>query len=263
MSERLDAVMDFNRRMAKLSPEELTKNAPILGIDNPMWDELKKYVRFSDSFWAAGMEVESFITPRPFDEMTPKQLATREGFVLRGDMVSKYSWTITDPWSVEFVAKHCGDRVIDPLAGTGYWAHLLIQLGKKVFASDRYPPKIDTDENRYHQFAKQFVDVAKADAVEVARNFGDETTLLLAWPPYDDPLGINVVNAYRGKRVVFIGELGDCCGDEALHDELTQNWHEVDYHRPVQFSGLHDLITVFDREPADRKDEEGENQPEE
>lgn len=202
---------------------------------NPYWDAVSSLVHVSERHsWDVG----------PF--------VGGEGHYLdlakRGDMVSEYAWTITDPATVAFVAEHAGPRVIDPLAGTGYWAWLLTQHGADVAASDLYPP--DAGGNKYHKRGALFAPVARLDAVDVVAHHPDRT-LFLAWPPYDEPLGARVLAAYQGARVVFIGEgEGGCTGGDDMWTALGTDWIQVVDHRPVQWYGLHDWVTVYDRKPA-------------
>lgn len=164
----------------------------------------------------------------------------------RHELVKRYAWTITAPDTVEFVAAHLGPRAIDPLAGSGYWAYLLGQHGIDVVASDIAPP--DRAKNEWHTGVDPYVPITQLDAADAVAAHDQDRTLLLAWPPYDDPIGAGIVNAYRGRRIVFIGESdGGCTGGDDMWTALSESWHEVADHRPVQWYGLHDWITVYER----------------
>lgn len=184
-----------------------------------------------------------------------------EAWAIRETAVKRWSWTVTDPASVAFVAEHVnghvpaavgqfvGKRLLDPMAGTGYWAYLLGQLGVDCLAYDEYPPRDSAAQNLWHPHAEQFVTVLPGDAVSVTQVYGTkDRTLLLSWPPYETPHGYLALNAYRGDRLIYIGETeGGCCADDKFFAELNNNWTEVDWHRPVQYFGIHDVICVFDR----------------
>lgn len=197
---------------------------------NPYWDAVSDQVRESDMPWRPGLTVGGLGDWKPM--------------IRRGDLTSEYAWTVTDPASVAFVAEHAGGRVIDPLAGTGYWAHILGQHGIDVAASDLNPP--GTAVNEWHRAGKAFVPVAARDAVDAVEE--TDRTLLLSWPPYDDPIGAAVLNAYRGDRVIYIGE-GEygCCGTDEMFSAFESDWTQVAEHQPVQWYGMHDWITVYDR----------------
>lgn len=209
--------------------------------DNPYWDAVRDHVHEEERHpWDRGPFVGGY---RGDDGA---KMYTR-----RHDLTSQYAWTITDPATVAFVTEHCGPSVIDPLAGTGYWAWLLAQHGLDVAASDINPP--DGDGNTWHREGNVFVPVVKADAVDAVTVHGDGRTLLLSWPPYDADIGHDVLKAYTGERVVYIGEgSGGCCGDEAMWSALESEWVEVVDHKPVQWFGLHDWVTVYERKAVER-----------
>lgn len=164
--------------------------------------------------------------------------------------VARWSWTVTAPWTVDFVADHVGPRVLDPMAGTGWWAALLRERGIDVAASDLNPPD-GGEGNHWHKGAEAHTGVERADALDAVRAADPARTLLLSWPIYNDPLGEQILDAYRdagGRRVVYMGEgPGGCCGDDGLFQALHVDWIEVADHGPVQWMGIHDQVLVFDR----------------
>lgn len=201
---------------------------------NPYWDAVHDKVRIDQwaSFHPSGPVVGGI---NHMDES-----------ISRHEMVSRYAWTITSPETVAFVVEHAGIRVIDPIAGTGYWAFLLGQHGFDVAASDLDPP--DIAKNIYHREGVVYVPVAAADGSDAVTVQGDDRTLLLSWPPYDEPAGAAILAAYRGDRLIFIGEgTGGCCGDDRMWSLIESDWVEVAGHRPVQWWGLHDYVTVYER----------------
>jgi len=209
--------------------------------DNPYWDAVREAIHVEpEGYWDPGPKIGGI--GRIGDSLR------------RHDLTSRYAWTITDPDTVAFVVEHCGPRVIDPLAGTGYWAWLLSQHGIDVAASDINPP--DSTDNTWHRDRQVFAPVAQADAVDAVTVLGDDRTLLLSWPPYDASIGRDVLDAFQGSRVVYIGEgSGGCCGDEAMWSALEgdwSDWSEVADHKPVQWFGLHDWVTVYERKAVDR-----------
>jgi hypothetical protein len=204
-------------------------------LDNPMWAAIADHVRPSDYPWERGRQVGGF--------------GDYEPLIQRTELTSRYAWTITAPETVAFVVTHAGPKVVDPLAGSGYWAYLLGQAGVDVIVSDLNPP--DVAANHWHQAGVAHVHVAGMDAVDAVTAYGSGRTLLLAWPPYDAPIGADVLNAFPGDRVIYIGEgEGGCCGDDDLFELLGCGWVEVANHRPVQWLGIHDYVTVYDRENA-------------
>ncbi|GIE35938.1 hypothetical protein Ait01nite_089830 [Actinoplanes italicus] len=193
---------------------------------NPYWDKVKDSVTIDH--WDKNPVVGG--------------IGMLDKFTARHDLVSEYAWTITDPATVAFVVEHCGPQVVDPLAGSGYWAWLLGQHGIDVAASDLKPGASQWHSHGVH------LPVVNEEGPIAVRATGPERTLLLSWPPYSDPIGARLVQVYRGDRIVYIGEGPyGCCGDDDMWERLESGWTEVASHRPVQWHGLRDWVTVYER----------------
>ncbi len=198
--------------------------------DNPMWDEVSQHVRAGERFEAA----------RVLGGWAARDISGR-----RFELVSQWSWTVTSPDTVAFVAYWLGSHAIDPLAGSGYWAFLLRQLGVDVVATDLNPPNLAA--NKYHHDGVH-CDLIQMDAERSVTRLGVGRSLLLSWPPYAEPVGAQVVGAFTGERIVYIGEgEGGCCGDDDMFAAFGRDWTEVAHHEPVQFLGMHDYVHVYDR----------------
>jgi len=211
-------------------------------MTNPYWDTVRDYVRPPEVPW------EGRTVGRLFgrcDEYGRRLELTDEEFAAipdRNKLVARYAWTITDPDSVGFVASHVRNGLVDPMAGTGYWAFLLGQCGIDVVSYDASPK-----DNPWHQKHPLWAPVAQGYGEVVIDNHPDRT-LLLAWPPYSEPGGFRTVREYKGSRIIYIGEgSGGCTGDDDLHELLDDQWREVDVHTPVQWWAIHDQITVYQR----------------
>jgi len=204
-------------------------------VDNPYWDAVREQVKVGYLFGETRQVMRWDLSGDRIDF---------EKYPDRHDFVGKYSWTVTDPDSVAFVARHAHNGLVDPMAGTGYWAYVLRQVGVDCACYDLRPR-----ENPWHDGEALWVEVEKMDGAEAVLKHADRT-LLLAWPPYSEPAGERVLHAYQGERVIYIGESASgCTGDEAMHDALEDEWEEVDEAVPVQWEGLHDRITVYARRP--------------
>lgn len=207
---------------------------------NPYWDEVRAIAEPSEWQYDHGAVM---VKPYRFPaEGGVDVLANRD------ELCSRYSWTIPDPATVAFIAEHACGSVVDPLAGSGYLLWLLQQAGVDVIGYDANPPA--SGGNNYHKAQVEHLPIQRADACDSVTLHPDRT-LLLSWPPYDSPIGAQVLNAYAGDRVIYIGEgEGGCCGDDAMHHALAEQWTEVAEHRPVQWYGIHDWVTVYDRKAA-------------
>lgn len=230
------------------------------GVDNPFWQVVR------------GLPGSPYPTRifGPGRRWEPESYIIGPGGVGRSrqDLCVRFAWAITDPVAVAFVAEHAGPRVVEVGAGAGYWAWQLAQRGVDVLAYDADPP--DLRVNHYHApgrgpdgmpdgLRETWHPVLCAEDAAASAIHSDRT-LLLCWPPYDSPMAADTLAAYTGDRVVYIGEgPGGCTGDDRFHRMLgfagwdadeadpSAEWVEVADHAPVQWWGIHDRITVYDR----------------
>lgn len=205
---------------------------------NAYWDAVRDHIEQDDLF--GGPVVDSY------GSIAYRRTREIEYRCDRGELTSIYAWTVSDPATVAFVREHAGPMVVDPLAGSGWWAHLLDQAGITVLASDLNPPD-GTEANHWHR-SSTHARVGQADAADAVALAPATATLLLSWPPYDSDIGARIVEAYRGDRIVYIGEgWGGCCGDDRMFELFERGWVQVAEHRPVQFYGIHDYVTIYQR----------------
>lgn len=220
-------------------------------IDNPYWDIVAPHTTPSGNDYEGPQVASLFTRNNRYGAGSPEWHANLEFWQKRGELTALYSWSVPDPPSVQFVVDHARGKILDPIAGTGYWAYLLEQMGVRVGAYDTIPPTPSSEENRWHRFASVFRTVLRADAVDVvaAMSAVDSSfTLFLSWPPYDTPLAHDTLRAYRGDRLIYIGEgAGGCTGDDGFHQLLEKEWDEVDRHLIAQWGTIHDFIWVYDR----------------
>ena len=205
-------------------------------IDNPFWEAVKHCVE-PDSF-RGNPVVGEFRLDRSVEESMARAPN-------RQLMVRKYCWTIPDPDTVAFVAEHARGELVDPIAGTGYWAYLLGQLGVDVVCYDLNPGAALTT-NGWHG-DDLYAEVRAKDCAEAAALHPDRT-LMLSWPPHGQDVGARTLFGYKGNRVIYVGEgRGGGTGDEQLHLILDTQWTAIDSHRPVQWWGQRDRVTVYMR----------------
>lgn len=173
----------------------------------------------------------------------------------RGELCRTYSWAIPDPESLAFLAQWVNEPVVEMGAGTGYWAWQLSQMGFDIVAYDQDPPHV-SGKNHWHsprngaegdltnETRSTFFPVQEGTPESLKSHA--ERILFLCWPPYDDTMAFHCLENYAGNRIVYIGEgSGGCTADDAFHERLEQEWQEVASHRPVQWFGIHDYITVY------------------
>jgi hypothetical protein len=204
-------------------------------LHNPYWDAVKDHAKKSEWPWGQGqLEIERFNMDGPIEIIMD-----------RDEYVGRYAWTVTDPDSVAFVAEHCPERLlVDPMAGTGYWAYVLGQLGIDVVCYDQNPP--GSGGNGWHSDEVAWVPVDQMACADSVPKHPDRV-MLLAWPPFNMPAGYEALAGYQGHKVIYIGESDGCTGTDEMREILEDEWTEVACHQPVQWWGLHDRIYVYER----------------
>lgn len=204
----------------------------IFSVHNPYWEEVKEFLYNDVQPWHDANS----------QYPTVQRWGLAERALKRPEFVHKYSWTIPDPDTLLFVASYCNGKIIDPLAGTGYWAYVLRQLSIEVTAYDKEPY-----DNTWHPKSRErFCTIGQMDAEESVTLYPDHT-LMLSWVPYGYP-GNNIIANYKGDRIIWVGEgKYGCCADDETFMVLDQAWTEIASHRPVQWNGMRDYVTVYDR----------------
>jgi hypothetical protein len=140
-----------------------------------------------------------------------------------------YGFTLFTREAVEAVRDFSPGGVIEIGSGNGYLAYVLARYGVDVKAFDAHP----LPENRYFvhpdlPFAPPlWFNVALGGPDAIAPE--DRTrTLVLCWPPYDEPMAHESLVRYAGDRLVYVGEGdGGCTADDAFHGELMRSWSLV------------------------------------
>lgn len=202
---------------------------------NAFWERVQEFLE-PDPLDPEGTPVADQFGMRYLRSGRPEMLKLRDPLDTRIGLIRDFSFTITDPATVDFVAAHCLGTVVDPMAGSGWWAHLLRERGIDVVAADTDPGGF----NRQH-----IDDMIIRDGAEVLAD-SDAETMLLSWPDMDRDTGERMRAAFTGKRIIYIGEWGGCCGSPELFDGIAAHGIAVAAHKPVQWYGLHDLVLVFD-----------------
>lgn len=153
----------------------------------------------------------------------------------REALVEEYAWAIPNREAIETIVEH--GPIVEVGAGTGYWAWCVDQLGGVVAATDAEPP-----ESTYRRVAaydaRRRVNAMVADELDAA--------LLLVWPPYDDPMAKDAIEAYPGETVIYVGEgRGGCTADDRFHRLLHEDWELAETVDIPTYLGLHDRLEVW------------------
>lgn len=124
-------------------------------------------------------------------------------------------------------------------AGSGYWAALLRRRGLDVLAFDKYRSSANP---LYRGLAWTEVRLGDSKAAAQYR----ERNLFLCWPPYDAPMAADSLRAYRGQRLIYIGESrGGETANAAFFNTLEREWRQVSTQAIPNWHSQHDELTVW------------------
>ncbi|WP_199438575.1 hypothetical protein [Vibrio owensii] len=93
-----------------------------------------------------------------------------------------------------------GRQIIDPIAGRGFIAKGLRELGANVLAGDLHPHNPVTEIEQIH-------------AMDLITKADDDAILLLAWPPTGN-LDHKLAKRWGEREIILIGEPGGCTGSQ-------------------------------------------------
>jgi len=182
--------------------------------------------------------LEEFLASAPPSPVPPDmRKLTFDRYQLRQRLVARYAWAIPSEEAIALLVRL--GPLVEMGAGTGYWAWLIRQAGGDILAYDRYPPP--DRRNRWHGGERQWTEVLPGGARRLSRH--PDRTLLLCWPPVDEPMGLESLRAYPGPTVVFVGETR---GRSPLLAELDR-WDVTETLAIPQWEGITDRLFVLGR----------------
>lgn len=163
-----------------------------------------------------------------------------ELFRARSGMRREYSFAIPTKKAIrELVAL---SPVVEMGAGTGYWSMLIGEGGGEVLSFDKYLGKV----NKY-AFTKSYGVVQQGDE-NTLQGLGGRYCLLLCWPNYNTSFACDCVMAFRGNRLVYIGEgEGGCNANLDFFQLLDKDWTVTKNIDLPQWPGLNDRLSVYQR----------------
>ena len=161
---------------------------------------------------------------------------------LKGELRAEYAFAIPDERSIRTLADL--SPLVEIGAGNGYWASLLTSANADIIAFDIAPPA--TGRNEYFSEQRQYFDVWQGDA-NMAAVYPDRT-LFLCWPPYNNSMSEDALQAYSGNTVAYIGEdRTGCTGNKRFHALLESDWEEVECHGIPRWDHIWDALYIYNR----------------
>eukprot|EP00440_Ansanella_granifera_P000875 gb/GFBE01000945.1/.p1 GENE.gb/GFBE01000945.1/~~gb/GFBE01000945.1/.p1 ORF type:complete len:282 (+),score=24.79 gb/GFBE01000945.1/:1-846(+) len=104
--------------------------------------------------------------------------------------------------------------VLDPMAHTGFHAHLLQNAGLHVEASDASPSPLCCWRS-----------VIPRTAGETPwQRYRDGWSLLLSWVPHWSEVGMETLQNFQGDVLIILGDAGPWTGTDGFREELHRSW---------------------------------------
>lgn len=155
---------------------------------------------------------------------------------IRKKLIWSYSWAVPSPEAIALIARE--KRVIEVGCGTGYWAWLIAQAGGSVVAYDREPHQAP----RWFEIQEWPADYQqRTDCLSQHQ----DRALFLCWPPLNESMAFETLQAYRGNTVIYVGEWRGRTADASFHDELEKRFTRENETAIPNWPGFSDRISVW------------------
>ena len=179
-----------------------------------------------------------------------------ELFSIRERLVKNLTWIYPSVKNFELIAKNIlpYKKVLDIGCGSGILGKYLEDHYPDIYYKGIRTKKYDVDDVRYH------INIENIDYTDFLfwENKEDFDTWVMSWPPYNDGMAMGVLETFYQnqdvKRLLYIGELDGCNGDEEFNSELTcllcdkREGYKVKEIEIDSYSTIRDNLFVIDKE---------------
>ena len=213
---------------------------------DPSWEDIERYGPKGEEF-ADGLEpdMSAYKLEENRRYMTP--------ILRRTPFVQNYSWSAPTKDAIEKIKKFvAGGRVVEIGSGWGLWARLMKDVGINIVATDVLQRDITQEHlNKNFDISKDdmlFTEVERINHQKAMEKYNNYDVLMMSWPPYDNPLANETLLAFRGNKIIFIGEgQYGCTGDDSFFCNLYEKFEEAGRVDIPQWYGLHDDLSFWIR----------------
>jgi len=224
---------------------------------NILWRDIERFGPNGQDFSSASASLDYERKYAACDSQTMKSFCRRESFI------HTHGWSCPSQKAIVRIQSFLSpkDMIVEVGAGWGLWARLLKDEGFTVKATDALNQNtkhyIGIPEDKEIPYAQFFIDVEQRDNLEAMALYGYYDCLLLIWPPYDTEMAYETLKAFKGDKIIYIGEgYGGCTASDNFFTELGRHFFEEDFTIP-RWEGLHDYMFLYTRKNRRTK----ENKP--
>lgn len=167
---------------------------------------------------------------------------SRTGFFARDAFIENFSWAVPSVQAIEEICKFAaGELILEVGAGNCFWAFLIRKAGQRIIPSDSFASH---GTKRSKSFVPEMFELDAIQAIQVHQT----NVLLLSWPGYEDPMGVDALKAFTGNKLIYIGEgPGGCTGNDEFFDLLDLHWIRVNRVDIPCWYGIHDSLEFYVR----------------
>jgi len=207
-----------------------------------IYDDLKRYGPRGEAHPTDEQLLNLGRTPEQYQEY-PRDF---QEWTRRDQYIQDYGWSVPNEESIDKLVEFINnDSVLEIGAGYGLWAKLLQEKGVNITATDIQQP---LEGSRYKPENKRYFHIDKLNHMEALQKYQGYNVLMMVWPPYDDPMANDVLKAFDGNKLIYVGEGNyGCTGDECFHSQLDKEWKNVGYIDIPKWEGIGDSAMIYVR----------------
>jgi len=194
-------------------------------------------------------EVRDYVieAPRLSEEATNRQVEITQEYSSdwvqkRWEAIEEYAFAIPSRKTIEILVEH--DPLIEIGAGTGYWAHLIEQLGGDIIVVDNFSSGDDAKVT--YSPEDTWTEVREGDETVVSEY--PDRTLFLCWPHFESNFATEALKLYEGETVIYVGEWRpEYADDDEFFDILDRDFDLIDRVSLPCWMGTKDTMMIQTR----------------
>jgi hypothetical protein len=163
----------------------------------------------------------------------------------------RYSYAIPNRAAIDAIARYSPNGVLDFGAGNGYWKFVLEANSIDVRAMDQHSLATNPFWREWSENYRRTWSTVSPGTVRKVSKGNALRSLLLVWPPYDQAMADEALEAFNGETVIYVGEWRASTGEYVFHNRLKLMWRLVESVAIPTLFGFFDRVRIFVRRPEE------------